>query len=42
MLDFVFKDENDNSPVFLQSEYTFYVNESETGKCTQRLIYYYY
>ncbi|XP_058262193.1 cadherin-related family member 2 [Hemibagrus wyckioides] len=24
-------DENDNSPVFLQSEYTFYVNESETG-----------
>ncbi|KAK3520549.1 hypothetical protein QTP70_026152 [Hemibagrus guttatus] len=26
-------DENDNSPVFLKSEYTFHVNESETGKC---------
>ncbi|TSK87405.1 Cadherin-related family member 2 [Bagarius yarrelli] len=25
-------DENDNSPVFLKSEYTFNVNESETGK----------
>lgn len=26
------QDVNDNSPVFLQSEYTFHVNESEGGK----------